>query len=333
MRQNKLNGLLALLILVGVTGCKSMPSLTWWKTASKPEEPSSTALAHDAPALPSEVALQQEAAAAAPTSSVAAAPYVSTGAAGVSPAGYPATTAPAFEPATTATAPVASTEPAAPAKSPSVGSIAMPYNPKSVPPAPSGNTSLAQSAAPAPDRYSSMPSAAPTSPSNYGMPAVPTNTSSVADTGPGVGSRYASSNVATEATPSYPSSNAAPTPAYAATTAPASTPAPAPATGSNVGDRYAQSAPSRYETSEAGQSASPQPKTVPMYSATQQNLAAGEPYRPGGTSSYPGAQASQATYNVATRPEEAPSASQGGQEVPNVATPESTTAPPSQRYW
>ena len=135
MRGTILAASLAVLLTVSSVGCKSMPSLAWWQSASNPEATEETAVAHTAPALPSDVAIQTEGLATTKettTNPVSASPYVSTGAPGVSPAAYPSTGAPSFSPSASSTTAAA----AAPAENGSnLGSIAMPYNPNVAPPA------------------------------------------------------------------------------------------------------------------------------------------------------------------------------------------------------
>lgn len=328
---------LAALVGVSSLGCKSMPSLAWWKTASK--DAPATAVAQ-APALPSDVALKTEGlAAAAPTAPVGgtAAPFkATTAASGVTPASYPNTGVPASYP-TTSTPTMASAAPTnypsttsstAPSQSTNasnLGSIAMPYNPNAVPP--TAKVAAAPAAAPQPaDRYAtaSTPSFSTT------------NNVSATSTGFGDGgSRYGASSTTTS-TPAYsaPAPSFTPEPIQTGSTpmaSPSSTPASA------VGDRYAQAAttpapttPTQTPTTTASSSA-PTTSSQPVAQTVTQTAATSDPYRPGGTSTYPGAKTSENQYEVATRPETTSS-------VPNLAVPSSTpssttTSPQAPRYW
>jgi hypothetical protein len=317
----------SLAVLVGVSsvGCTSMPSLAWWKTADN-SNANATAVARAAPALPSDVAIQNEGLAtnAAPATGNTPAPYVATAAPVVTPTGYPNTGAPSF----TSTPPsVAQVRPAM--NDSNLGTINLPYNPNGVPPA------ATVAAVP--------PAAAPTTPSRYATPSTPdyppTNTPAgnlpqIAD----AGSRYGTQTAAN----TIPAYNPAPAPSYAPPTAQASVPSTnggygatlTSATG-EIGDRYAQPA-----TTAPTQAPAEQPAAVPGNASTGQGqaIATSEPYRPGSTSSYPGATSTTLNYEVAARPE-VPTTSPGTtSSVPNVAVPGSVTTPPQSapqvpRYW
>ena len=347
MRRIEAYGILALLFVVSTTGCKSMPSLTWWKTASKTEAADSTALAHGAPQLPSEVALEAERAnaaqvAAASSITVTAPPYVSTGAPSINPSVYPSTSAPAFKASTTTEQVAATTAP--PAKNPNLGSIALPYNPDAVPPPAPSTTTLAQASAPT-DRYGSTTAAAPQPPTSFGAPsnpAIPAGGSSFSSssTSAGLGDRYASASVSpgtsdfdpVSASPSTPAAPSPTTPSnFSSQAAPAFAAVPAGGS-SQLGDRYSQAASSSYEPAAATPPSPSQAPAAASATMSNQSVATTGPYRPGGTSSYPGAQAAQPAYNVAARPEEMPEGHPATEQVPNVATPDSSV-PGTQRYW
>jgi hypothetical protein len=336
MRGTILAASLAVLVGVSSVGCKSMPSLTWWKTADN-SNANATAVARNAPALPSDVAIQTEGLAintapatgntAAPYVATAA-PYVATAAPVVTPTGYPNTGAPSF---TSATAGVAQVVPAK--DDSNLGTISLPYNPNGVPPA--------ETVAAAP------PVAAPTTPSRYATPPTPDyppantpagNLPQFAD----ASSRYGTQTAA-NTTPVY---NLAPAPSAAPSYAPPTAQASVPPTDGGygttlinatgeIGDRYAQSA-----TTALTQDPAEQPAAVPSYASTGQGqaIATSEPYRPGSTSTYPGATGTTSNYEVATRPEASTTTPGMSSSVPNVATPGNVTTPPLSapqvpRYW
>lgn len=356
MRGMKISVTLAVLVAISAVGCKSMPSLTWWKTASKNESADSTAVAHSAPALPSEVALQTESPVITKTPATAAAPYVSTGAPGVSPSGYPTTSAPPFKPAASPTqvaaAPAAPTTPTASSSSLSSSSTAMPYNPNSVPPP---AQSVASVAAPKPsaDRYGSVAglssapatsNAAPTYPATTSVAAPvpssmatapPATVSSPMSTTAGntsLGNRYGNATAATTVPPKtrdLAKSASASSDSFAIGTIPAApTATPTQTTSGGLGSRYVQN------TAPGIPAASNAPSAVPGMANAQspvtQTAATGGTYRPGGTSSYPNSMPSQPAFEIASRPEDSASSSKDNS-VPNVATPGSTQ--PGQRYW
>jgi len=332
MRKTILTASLAAWVGVSAIGCKSMPSLTWWKTAKK-NDAASTAVAHTAPALPSDVAIQTEGLAAAktaaPTGTAApfastAAPFASTTASGVTPAaypntgvpGYPTTSAPSFTSNVPASYP--STSPSGFASTPTanLGSIALPYNPNAAPPAATIATAPAATA-PSADRYTATSTPSFSTSNNLSTSAAPYGDTS---------SRYGSQTASTASTaPSY-------TPVSIPTkTAPANN-IGASQTGA-VGDRYAQAA-----ATTAAVTTAPPAQTAPKASSQPitQTVATGEPYRPGGTSSYPGASQEEQNYELAARPK-GTNASTSSQ-APNVATPSSTPAPAQSsqqvpRYW
>jgi hypothetical protein len=319
MRGTILTVSLAVLVGVSSVGCKSMPSLTWWKTADNSNS-NASAVAHTAPALPSDVAIQTEGLAinTAPATSGTAAPYVTTTSPAASPTTYPNTGAPSYSPT------FASAEPAAPAVSNSIRDTnSMPYNPNGVPPAATVATTTPAAAPPAASRY-----AAPSSPANSPVGASP----QIADSG----SRYGTQTAANTTTPAY---NPAPNTSYGPPTAQAATPPEsnynygatlASATG-EMGGRYAQPAATTMAPAVQPSSAG-NPST-----GGGQPIATSEPYRPGSTSTYPGTAESASNYEMAARPE-VPTATGTSNSVPNVATPgDEPTAPQSApqvpRYW
>ncbi len=333
MRGIILTASLAVLVGVSSVGCKSVPSLTWWRTASTTDA-NATAVAHAAPALPSDVAIQTEGLAAniATTAGGAggaggsAAPYVPTAASAVTPAGYPNTGAPSY------LSTVASSAVATPAMNDSnLGTIDMPYNPNAVPPAATAAPAATIAAAPIANRYSTT-----ATPSNAATNTLSNSAPKFSD----AGSRYATPTTSSS-TPAY---NTAPVTSFAPppvpTTAPPANNYSATMAGaiSPVGDRYAQPttttlAPTAQASTTTGNfGTSPKTSTV----QTTQTIATTEPYRPGATSTYPGAASEPTSLEMASRPESPDSAT--GSSEPNVATPYSTPAPPQSapqvpRYW
>jgi len=348
-RKTVLTAGLAAMVGVSAIGCKSMPSLAWWKTTKK-NDVGATALAQSAPALPSDVAIKTEglaAATAAPTGGMAApfaasaAPSMGTitsggSASGVTPASYPNTGIPAGYPTTSAsnvagnvptnypsTSPSSASAP--PANYANMGSIAMPYNPNAVPPA---ATTASAPAAPAPsaDRYATAPSPSLSTPSTPSMSTSSNMSASTASSGD-AGSRYGAPTASTAA-PAYNTSTAVSAPSYTADPIQSTPPAGAGSTSptSAVGDRYAQA------------STTPAATTPPPTSnqTVSQTAATSQPYRPGGTGTYPGATEAEENLELAARPETSTTGTTNS--VPNVATPgyipaPTQTAPQVPRYW
>lgn len=290
MRVRILTVSLAVVIGCAALGCKSAPKMAWWSSSKDAAKVESTAVAHAAPQLPSEIAKQAEsmnsadpvqistapafkpnANAAASGATEAAPPFVASAGA------YPSTGAQSYVPTTTS--PAAST-----ATTMTASSSGLPYNPNAVPAAKSAPSaqSLADSSAtpssnaPLADRYgnSYSQSSEPTAPTTSG--AVP-NFSAPANT------------MATASTSS--ASN-------------------------GLGDRYSMSS--------TPKSASPvtSPSSEPQQVQTASAIASAEPYRPGGTGTYPAIAATNARYEVATRPT-SPTSSDSS--VPNVAYPSTGT--------
>ena len=331
----------SLAVLVGVSsvGCKSMPSLTWWKTASTTDA-NATAAAHTAPALPSDVAIQSEGLAAnvATTTGGSAAPYVPTAAPAVSPAPYPNTQYPnTGAPSYSST--VASSAVATPASNNSnLGTIDMPYNPNVVPPAATAAPAATVAAAPA--------ATAPTA-QRYGTTATPsyaaTNTlSSGVSQHSDAGSRYASQGGSGTKSPYSAAPAASPAPSYAPATAQSTAPpvnnygATLTSATGGVGDRYAQ--PATTTSAPTAQASTTMGNFPASPVQTTQAVATSGPYRPGATSTYPGVAGEPSSYEMASRPESPALATGTGSSVPNVATPNSTPAPPQSapqvpRYW
>lgn len=295
---------LALAMSCGSLGCKSAPKMSWWKTADN-SAATATTVATGAPQLPSEIAKQTEALASADpvkiTTPAATAPAMKTAVATTTPGGsttpaiggtapaytsaaslpssYPSTGAKSLVPAATTAASTAVKTAAAPAvNNLASASKALPYDPTAVPPA--ATTSAAALAA-------AIPSA-PTQAERYGVTAQ---------------DRYAGT-YPTTTTPaysptSYPTTNTTSAPTTApvtnnVATTPATTSVPfASNPGSVSVDRYAtQTTPMASQ----GSTALPSSNTPVQTASAVANV---QPYRPGGTTSYPG---TSANYEVATRP-------------------------------
>lgn len=264
---------LALVIGGSAVGCKSAPKLPWSKTAdTAPAGASTSTMAAGAPQLPSEIAKQAEGLAANDPVKITT-PSTPANTAPTTPSGYPSTGAKDYlanagAVSSPATGPtVANT--VAPTKS------ALPYDPSAVPPPPAAMASTTPTGAqenrygiPSADRYAN---AYPTTaPAEY----------------PVTGTAPTQSTAAAPATPNAPVTSSAPF---------GSSP-----TSAGLGDRYAtQGAPAEsvINSGATNDSTSVQPASA---------VASVQPYRPGGTSSYPG---TSANYEVATRPD---STSAGG---------------------
>jgi len=283
MRVRILTASLAVVIGCAALGCKSAPKMAWWSSSKDSSKVESTAVAHAAPQLPSEIAKQADgmnsanpvqistAPAFTPNATSAAPPYIA------SAGTYPSTGAQSYVPTTTS--PAAST-----ATTMTASSSGLPYNPNAVPAAKS----------------------APSDQSLAVSSATPSSNAPLAD-------RYGNSY-------SQSSEPIAPTTAGAAPnfSAPTNTMATASTiTASNsLGDRYSMSS--------TPTSASPvmSPASEPQQVQTASAIASAEPYRPGGTGTYPAIAATNARYEVATRPA-TPTSSDSS--VPNVAYPSSGT--------
>lgn len=273
MRVRILTLSLALVIGVNAIGCKSAPKLPWFSSASTTTAGASAAtMASTAPQLPSEVAKQAEALAAAdPVKITTPAPQTT---AATKPGAYPSTGAKDY----------LSTSPAAlmTAASPTVSNVAtttksaLPYDPNAVP------ASSTASMGPA--------STTPASTDRYGM----LNQDRYANAYPATTSSPVSNSYPNTTTPSAPFA-----PLIVSTT-------PEVPMEVNAGAPYASNPEStslgeRYATQNV-LTASPVGATPSNYSAQVQPasaVASVQPYRPGGTSSYPGTSAS---YEVATQP-------------------------------
>ncbi len=296
MRVSVLTIGLVLAVSCGSLGCKSAPKMSWWKTADKSAAASTAAVA-GAPQLPSEIAKQAEALASADPvkittpavkapavkSAVAAATTAVAGGAApaytgttTAPSSYPTTGAQSFVPPTTASA---KTAPSTAVVGSMANSKALPYDPTNVPPAAASSVAATSAAI----------AAAPAQADRYGMAAqdryantYPTTTTPA----------YAPASYPTTKIASAPTTT--PTTNYAANAAvPASVPFAANPGSASTGNRYA---------TQATPVASPVSTTLPSNSPPVQPasaVASVQPYRPGGTTSYPG---TSANYEVATRP-------------------------------
>jgi hypothetical protein len=336
-----------LIFTASAVGCRTTSKFPWVTMASKTAAETtaeSTAVAHSAPALPSDLAKKSQVAApsSAQLAGGEAAPWVPNAnatAQATRPAAsnYPTTAAPAFSPEAAKQAAGSTVASAAKeASSANLGSIAMRYDPTKAPPT-STTAAVAQATTPTTaDRYGATTSApaagaaqrttdviasAPSfggfpSGSRYGVPAASADAtaqasaapaaSAPAATKPGVispSNRYAQAAPAT--TVAAGTTTAAPANRYANTATPASAIAEVPATGA----------------------ASTAPKAVEVAAATQ-------PFRPGGTSTYP------SVPSLASRPQSGASSSTTAP-APTSSTPASSTTPTSpssstsapSRYW
>jgi hypothetical protein len=322
----------ALIALAGVNlaGCKTTPKMSWWKTAKAPE---STAVAHTAPALPSDLAKSSSSAAASTAASGGgdAAPFVSSQASRTStapatgtasPAGYPSTDAPPFTPAVASQ--IASSTasgagaPSVQNNSASLGNIAAsPYNPLAVPPRATstpggmdGNPAIPESRYP-----SSTASTAPL----YGQPvaSVTPSTSGIGRSIPGM--------------PTYgAAAGSAPQVAAAGQTGGVTTSNPADIAGrysAEVGGavdagtgRYGQIVDSAAQAANGAVNSvagAMNGATGAVQQATSQ-VATGQSYRPGGTGTYP-----TVPLEVAAVPSSAPHVARPG----DATTPSGTNSP------
>ena len=279
------------LAAVALVGCKTTPTLPFWKSKS------TAAVASPPPALPSDAARmatsgQQSAA----TGTVAA----------VSPApatGYPSTDAPPFTPdvarqvtAASATSTSGAGLTGATPASASLGAIAAtPYDPNSPPP-PTAATAAATASpgVPTNSRYGSLTAGA--APTGYG----------VSSGGVETGASDPSQSYATSAA-SVGSSAAR----YGGTIAPAPTGA-----SDSVGANFYATTPDGRYGAPMGSESTAASSTTAGGSST---IATAQPYRPGGTGTYPaagpGGSTTQPTQFIATRPDE--------------STPGATTATPT----
>ena len=333
---------LSIVIGSGSIGCKSASKLAWWQTADNAKA-DSTALAHTAPDLPSEIAKQAEGLTTKPSIEIAggqAAPFVPNTAATKSAAdvaamaatsgAYPNTGATGYN--TGATGFPVTSETQATTTPTSVAShtdSVMPYNPDAVPPA-ANLVAAATTAAPSvEDRYgfSSTTSSASVTP--------------VAEAG-----RYQSTTVPSQSgstlgtTASTAVSSTVPDTAIAFTDPTIASPAETTSVAiGNVGtDRYSrvsvaeQTSVSNVPTADYSASVTPElPPTDALQSPITPTTTkvASSPYRPGGTSTYPSMVAVQPAVEVASLP--SPRSESTEQQVPHVATPGESTeqiAPP-----
>ncbi len=322
----------AILVALGISsiGCKSMPSLTWWKTASKTNI-ESTAVAHTAPELPSEIAIQTEALAATTASPASAATSVAAPYSATAPTAYPSTGAPSFTPA-----PASNTVAAAPASNSNLGSIAMPYNPNAVPAPAQAATEPAIPAASA-DRYAAAPPAASYTPANTATATI--TTSSPAATG-GYPIPESHLNNQMASAPANPAGSSTKSPISSGqqfgSSAPQTTGSTTLASAtSGLGNRYGNT---QVAAPVAAQPSYTAPPTTTPQAPAQTSVASSEPYRPGGTSTYPGDTLSQPALEVASRPQSPTDGSTGSEsQVPNLTTPDGQSPQQSPattpRYW
>lgn len=282
MRVRSLTLTLALAIGCTAVGCKSAPKLPWF--GAKDSAAATATTATEAPQLPSEIAKKAEGLAANPVNITTSPTAAATPAAASTAPSYTATSINAYpntgvksylpsstapnstEPGSTASSSIAATASTTP-NSMATQKSALPYDPNSVPPAPATLASTAAPTTPAApiDRYG-MSSA-----DRY-TNAYPT-TSAISTTTP------ASTSVSTN---------------IASTTTTSGVPFASNPESATLGDRYAtQAVPAGTQVSTASPNLGS--STVQPASA----IASLQPYRPGGTTSYPG---TSANYEVATRP-------------------------------
>ena len=280
-----LTAVLLLSAAANLIGCQSAQKLAFWKPKTDAAE--STALAEAAPELPSEIAKQLEGVTTAGNETLAsqAPPYsppAASGADSAAPA-FPTTSTPTgFAGLPTQQSPV---EKAAAAISP--------YDPSTIASsAPAATTPAITPTGPTPtDRY------------GYGGIADSGKTPTPADYG------YGSAEPAPTGSP-YADDAA---PAFAASEAP-SVPFDPAAVPPVTGGRYASSPPP--VASEAPAYAAAQPagsiegSAAPVETATQ--VAEAQPYRPGGTASYPSSYSATTPISVAARPDQPQTASPSG---------------------
>ncbi len=337
------------LLALSSVGCKTAPQLAWWKTADK-SAVESTVVAHSAPALPSEVAMQAEGLAGSGTRQIAseAPPFGAGEAPAFQPSQVAATsTPPTHLAATTASNPSAypstgaagfttpmASKPAkmamAPKHEPNLGSIAQPYNPSAVPPVAEKVASMTAPAVQDANRYGRS---APTNrqpvnvqPASSGsgtrnaMAGGSSTRNAVAHTPPRSNNNALSSNLATSNTATTP---ATPTVGdrYGRVSPAAST---LPTTNlSSTGGRYA----SPVVTAQAG--ATPKAAMDSVVTAATATV----PYRPGGTSSYPTTDSQQLPISMASKPASMPSKSTpSGQATGSSPGFNGLTPPPTQTY-
>jgi hypothetical protein len=308
-------GLLAL-VGAGSTGCKTTPKMAFWKSEKTAE---STAVAHTAPTLPSDLAKQGGTA----QSTVAqaggeAGPFVAgqvarTSATAAPTSGYPSTDAPPFTPdvASRITSATPSTSSGALTSSaPSLGSIAAsPYNPAATP-----NPTIPTTPA-LPSRFPDSRYASSSTSPLYGQ----TSTGAVGSVGSaisGAGAAGATAGVAAPggAIPGVPNIDAS-------LAAPRFTSSQTASVGGAAAYDAASSYTNRYNAAIAGttnaaatgigQVTGAAANTAgaangAVQSATTAVVTTGQPYRPGGTSTYPttgGTITTQAEVQVASRPQ------------------------------
>ena len=325
-------GLVALMGL-GTVGCKTASKMAWWKTADNAAADTAV-LAHTAPTLPSEVARQADALAATevnittdgvPGKNVAAPfvpgmpaipranpPVAGAHVAATSVPTYPNTGASSLVPSLTGASPAQTASVPAASQGDTLGSVAMPYNPQAVPASPAASQSVAIAQNPSLDRYANNSSSVPTAALSS------STTPSAGLTPPAIG--YPSTGSTSDrygTTPAISQQPVGSQPAGAleqvAEAPPATLTTPTPPVNSGV-DRY-------------GSVATTQPGSIPPALANNMPITptpevATAPFRPGGTSDYPGQVA------VASRPSPATSSNTGNSGPVGYAP----TEQPSPRY-
>jgi hypothetical protein len=319
-------GLLALAASSSL-GCKTTPKLAFWKS----NDAEATAIAHEAPAMPSEAAkLAASQGAASRAAGGDAAPFVPSGGAIAStmPASYPSTDAPAFTPDIASRAASAATATAAPSTNAlttgNLGSIAAaPYDPTRPPRPTVATTGPATSTLPA-SRYGAASTASP-----FGAP--PTGA-------------IAAAGAASESVPGLPPiggvDSAASRYASVGATAPTS---PTTAAWDSAVSRYGSAA-TAANNAALGAATTANNAASAVASVTTQpapaTTAAAQPYRPGGTGTYPSTSPTQPAVQVATRPQELVPPTMGASSVSPAASqtglpatlPGSTGDAPAGRY-
>jgi len=362
---------LALFVGFGTLGCKSAPKLAWWKNSNKADVESS-AVARSAPALPSEVAKEVEGFAAASNPTAIGGPNTEAPQYGSAAPAYSANTNSGAKtyPSTGAAEylPNGSQQSGQSVAATGTGgtknSTALPYNPDQVPP-PSSSVAASSVEAPHVEKYPSTASSGVNLPDNANATAGSALSDSKSYSGyEGTGQRDAEESLAAASTseiaPSYADTTnrqssqlGAPTQtadsrALGTGFSPSSSQANEQTTtasnsgGSLLGDRYASFTTNAEPPANSSTSSEP-PKTSVATNSTQEEnssteeeqveVASSQPYRPGGTSTYPGTGSSQPNYELATRPQGPNSTDNSGsdQQVPNVATPTSTQSAPQYR--
>jgi hypothetical protein len=342
------------LLAASALGCKSASKYAWWK---KDQAGESTALAHSAPQLPSDLAKQNES----PSSSAqlvggTAAPFVpsqaskSPLAATASSGAYPSTSAPAFNSSTSRAGSTSALAGQGPSSA-NLGSIAMPYNPTAAPAPKSVGASVAAATNPA-ERYGSAGlgsvGSSPSSTMPYGQAASGAAPAFNAAASTAANSMAGAANTA-GSFPSRYSSGLSDAPAAAQSAATQTTlpsavsPSPAPQIAPYT-PRYGAAVDSSAVAATTPTPAAAATPTTPQTVKPATAVVAVQPYRPGGTSTYSGSATLPATaqspVQVASRPEQTATTTPKPAAptiTPNIALPSAatpTTQPATtSRYW